>query len=158
PTDTPAIRFRRKNRLAVLNSGTVPPLLPTTLIRPPYPSMAITRVNREPPTLSTAMSTLFGLIAAVTAFTRFLSPGSQTKSARSVLSLSRFAILRDRATTVRFIDFPSSTDATPTPPDAPVTRRTDPVGRGAGGSRHCVNACHAVRKTNGAPAISSTDQ
>src|SRR5690606_29178844 len=56
------------------------------------------------------------------------------------------------------MDFPSCTDATPTPPEAPVTRRTDPAGGGAGGSDHCVKACQAVRKTNGAPAISFSDQ
>src|SRR5574341_1405330 len=105
-----------------------------------------------------ARSTLFGLIADFTAFTKFLSAGSHTKSAPSLFNLARFSSLRDKATTVRAIDFPSSTDATPTPPDAPVTRRTDPAGGGAGGSFHCVNACQAVRKTNGAPAISSRDQ
>ena len=59
---------------------------------------------------------------------------------------------------MRFIDFPSSSDAIPTPPDAPVRRRTDPAGGGVGGSCHCVKACQAVRNTNGAPAISSRDQ
>ena len=56
------------------------------------------------------------------------------------------------------IDLPSSTDATPTPPEAPVTSRVDPAGGGAGGSLHCVSACHAVRNVSGAPAISSNDQ
>ncbi len=104
------------------------------------------------------MSTRLGPIAAFTAVTRFLSAGLNTKSAPSVFNLARFSSLRDSATTVSAIDFPNSTDATPTPPDAPVTRRTAPSGGGAGGSLHCVSACQAVRKTNGAPAISSRDQ
>jgi hypothetical protein len=56
---------------------------------------------------------------------RFLSSGSNTKSAPRAFNLVLFSASRDNSTTVRFIDLPSNTDATPTPPDAPVTRRTD---------------------------------
>ena len=59
---------------------------------------------------------------------------------------------------MRFMDFPSRTEAVPTPPEAPVTSNTEPSGGGAGGSLQWVSACHAVRKTKGAPAISSRDQ
>src|SRR5687768_10479613 len=104
------------------------------------------------------MSTFFGLIDANTSLRRFLSPGSNTKSAPSRIKVARLSALRDKATTVRFIDLPRSTDATPTPPDAPVTSKTDPSPGEAGGSLHCVRACQAVRKTRGAAAISSKDQ
>ena len=69
--------------------------------------------------------TFFGLIAAETDLGRFLSSGSNTKSAPRAFNVVLFSASRDKPTTVRFIDLPSNTDATPTPPDAPVTRRTD---------------------------------
>ena len=46
----------------------------------------------------------------------------------------------------------------PLHPDAPVISSTEPAFGGAAGSLHCVNACHAVRYTSGAPATSSSDQ
>ena len=94
-------------------------------------------------------------MAAITLPRRSLSAGLKTASAPSCLSFSALAPLRDNPTTVRPIDLPSNTDATPTPPDAPVTSSTEPAGGGAAGSLHCVSACHAVRNTSGAPAISS---
>src|SRR5471030_3247002 len=152
------MRFLRKNSDAVLNSGTEPPLLPTTLMQPPWPNIATTWLNSAPPTLSTAMSTFLGAIAVLTLLRRSSSFGSNTKSAPRCFSLAPFSALRDNATTVSPIDLPSSTDATPTPPEAPVTNSTEPARGGAGGSLHWVNACHAVRNTIGAPAISSSDQ
>src|SRR6185369_10800443 len=62
------------------------------------------------------------------------------------------------ATTVRPIDFPSWTEAVPTPPDAPVTSSTEPWAAGAGGSLHCVSACQEVRNTRGAAVACSNDQ
>ncbi len=105
--------------------------------------------------LSMTRSTFFGAIAAWTFLRRSGSLGSRTTSAPNALSFADFSALRDNATTVRPIDWPSNTDATPTPPDAPVTSRTERSGGGAGGSFHWVRACQAVRKTNGAPAICS---
>src|SRR4029077_5198338 len=46
----------------------------------------------------------------------------------------------------------------PTPPEAPVTRRTEPWAAGAGGSLHCVSACQEVRNTRGAAVACSNDQ
>ncbi len=99
-----------------------------------------------------------GAIAARTALRRSGSSGSRTKSAPSSFTFAPFAAPRERATTVRFIDFPRRTEAVPTPPEAPVTSSTEPSRGGAGGSLHCVRACQAVRKTRGPPAISSRDQ
>src|SRR5450432_523562 len=152
------MRLRRKNRLAVLNSGTAPPLRPTTLILPPLPRSAIAWLKSAPPTLSTTRSTFLSAMAVATLLRRLASAGSKTKSAPSSFSLAPFCALRDRATTVRPIDLPSSTDATPTPPEAPVTNSTEPALGGAGGWLHCVSAWKAVRNTRGAPAMSSKDQ
>ena len=91
------------------------------------------------------MSTFFGAIAAIAALRRFGSAGSNTRSAPMARSFAPFSALRDNATTVKPIDLPSCTDAVPTPPEAPVTSSTDPAGGGAGGSLHCVSACHAVK-------------
>ncbi len=102
-------------------------------------------------------STFFGAIAAFRLLRSCGSLGSRTTSAPNAFSLADFSALRDNATTVRPIDWPSNTDATPTPPDAPVTSSTERSGGGAGGSSHWVSACQAVRKTKGAPAISSAD-
>src|SRR5437667_12291880 len=102
-------------------------------------------------------STFFGAIAAFTFLRRCGSLGSKTKSACNSFSLADFSALRDNATTARSIDLPNNTDAAPTPPDAPVTSSTEPLGGGAGGSLHCERACQAERKTNGAPAIPSVD-
>ena len=64
------MRFLPKNSLAVLNSGTTPPLRPTTLMRPPWPSIITTSLKSAPPTLSTTRSTFFGAIIAMTALRR----------------------------------------------------------------------------------------
>src|SRR5437764_15330702 len=83
------------------------------------------------------------------------SAASKVKSAPSSSHRDRFPALRDSPTTVDPIDFPSCTEAVPTPPDAPVTSSTEPAAAGAGGSLHCVKACHDVRNTSGAAAVCS---
>src|SRR5580700_3008815 len=120
--------------------------------------MAMRSLNAGPATLSTTMSIFFGAIAVETDLRRLGVSGLRTKSAPSSFSLAPFSALRDNATTTSPIDFPSNTEATPTPPEAPVTSSTEPSRGGDGGSLHCVSACQAVRKTRGAPAVSSRDQ
>jgi len=69
-----------------------------------------------------------------------LASGSQTEAmqmlAPSWRRRSRFSSLRDRATTVKPMAVASCTEATPTPPDAPVTSTTE----AAGSSPHMVSA------------------
>jgi hypothetical protein len=65
------------------------------------------------------------LIAAETDLSRFLILWLKHETGSESFRLVLFSASRDKPTTVRFIDLPSNTDATPTPPDTPVTRRTD---------------------------------
>jgi hypothetical protein len=57
-----------------------------------------------------------------------LSAGSKAKFAPNWSNRERFSSLRDNATTIDPVDFPSCTAAVPTPPDAPVISSTDPAG------------------------------
>ena len=106
----------RNNSDAVLKLGTAPALLPTTLIRPRYPRIDTSWSNSGPPMLSMTRSTFFGAMAAFTLLRRCGSFGSRTTSAPNAFSLADFSALRDNATTVRPIDWPSNTDATPRRP------------------------------------------
>src|ERR1044072_7416402 len=101
---------------------------------------------------------LFGPSALRIVFPRSGVFGANTQPAPTSFTLLRFWALRDNATSVSFMDFASNNAATPTPPEAPVTRHRDPAGGGAAGSLHWASACQAVKNTKGAAAISSIDQ
>src|ERR1019366_543996 len=100
------MRLRRKNRVAVLNSGTGPPPRPTRLIFPPYPSAATTCRNPGPATVSTTRSTLRGSRAPRIVLGRSGSPGSKTKPAPSSFRPRRLSGSRWKGKSLRDFEPP----------------------------------------------------
>ena len=68
------MRFLRKKRLRVLNSGTTPPLRPTTLIFPPSPRLATSTPQKSAAHAVDDKINFLGAIAARTALSAVRLP------------------------------------------------------------------------------------